>query len=463
MASKLKKLFIFDLYFEALPIAKMLEDEGVEVYVGIVQDMDDTRTKGEKPKKEKPEDKKKRLTLYDGMLKHKMTAQELVETIKRIGDPKDSFVLTAFNTCWKYAQMVSGLGIPGIYPTEEDRIMEVDREKAKEFIRKHYPKVEEIEEHEFKKVDDALKFLESSEDVWVVKGYAESAPTFVTDSDEPDVAKASIVQKLKDEQKEYEKGGFILEKKIQNVIEITPEMWFVNGKRVASNVDLENKRVNAGEIGFMTGCAADLVFPTDLDAPVNEIAFPPIVDTLAKKHASVMVWDLSLLFDPDTGKVYPGEFCACRPGYNAFLSELALRDDKAGFFEALMASRSPYEGRAGDFAASVRIFNFSPSNGLIRVPEGKVIDADEDTWRDLWLFDVKKERGEIVTVGTDYQVAVVTGVGSTIQDAANHCYKYVEGVRLDDKVYRPKEDYLSTKYASSIPNRYKYGKRMGLW
>lgn len=461
--ANLKKFYCFETYFEGLPICKKLEEEGVEVFVGMIEDLDDTRTKTEQPKEETPEDHKKRMSLYKGMLKHMMTAKELVALIKREATPEDSFIFTSFNTGWKFAQQVSRLGIPGLFPTEEDRIMEVDRNKAKEFIRKHYDKVEVAEEHPFKKVDDAIKFLETTDESFVVKGNDEKAPTFVPDTDDPEAAEEAVIKKLKEAAKDYERGGFILEKKITRPIELTPQAWFVDGKLVATSLDIELKRLGASDVGPMTGCGADLVFETDPDAPINQMAFPPVVHEMAKKHPGVFIWDLALLFDPDDGKAYASEFCPCRPGYNAFYTELAHQDSKKKFFELLMAGRDPYTGKVGKFGSSVRIFNVKPSDGQVKVAEGKEVTMTEETERDAWIFDVKKQGGKIVTVASDYQLGVVTGYGDTVKDAAKMAYLYVDGLYLDDKVYRSMEDYLSVKYPTSILNRYRWGENQDLW
>lgn len=450
---------------EGLAICHKLQQEGVKVYVGFVEDLNDTVVTGEtKKKKEELEEKKKRFALFDGMLKNKMTAKELVNLIKREARPDDSFILCDFNTTFKYAQQVSDLGITGIFPTEEDRQFETDRDKGKEFVKKNYKVLKVAEEFEYKKVDEAIKFLESSNDVFVVKSSSdEFNGTYVPTSDEPEEANKTIINKLLNEKKEYERYGFILEKKIKNAIEITPEIWFKDGKPLCTSVDIELKRIAAGDVGFMTGSAGGLILETDLDAEINRIAFPKAVYELAKGHKGVFIWDASILFDPEDGTPYFGEFCPNRPGYDCFFNELAQFDVKKDFFEAVMKGENPYENKVGQFSSAVRIFSFVPKGGGMMVPEDKVVEADEDSWRDFWPLDIKKKDDEYSTVGFDYQLGIVTGFGDTIEASAKRAYMYVDGISFEDKVYRNKKDYLSTDYPSSIVNRYKWGKKNGMF
>jgi len=457
----LKKIFITSFYGEGLAIGYQLQREGVKVYASIIADINDTVTQWEKKKTEDQENKKKRLSLFDGIIE-KQPIDGWVDFVSKNAD-SNSFILNDFNSTWKYAEQLSTLGIVGIYPTEDDRRLEIDRAFAKDFIKKHYPEVEIAEEHEFKKVTDAIKFVEGSSDSFCIKGNNDDAPTFVPDTDDEEAANLSTVNKLNDEKTIYEKGGFILEKRIKNCKELSPQAWFVNGEMVATSLDIELKRIGAGDIGFMTGCAADLVFETPIDSEINKVAFPPIVKKMAKDHPGVFIWDLSLLYDPETGTAYGSEFCPARPGYNAFFTELAHQEEKKVFFERLMSGQSPYEDKSAKFGASIRIFNFKSSGGDMSVPEGKRIELTGETEQNCWPMDVKEGKEGMESIGWDYQLAVVTGTGDTIKQAAKEAYKAVAGFGFVDKVNRPMEDYLSTKYPSSIVNRYDWGSREGLW
>jgi hypothetical protein len=458
----LKKLFVTTFFGEGLPVALQLKEEGVEVYASIIEDISDTVTRWEKPKKEEPEEKKKRLSLYDGIVE-KVPISKWAEFVRKNASAEDSFLFFDFNSTWKWAERLAPLGIPGIYPTEEDRRMETDRDLAKEFIKKNYPDVEIAEEHEFSKVDEALKFIEGASDTFVAKGNNEDAPTFVPDTDDPGLANEELGKKLEEEREKYEKGGFLLEKRISRCKELTPQAWFVDGVLVGCSLDIELKRIGASDVGFMTGCSADLVFETDIEADINAVAFPKAVRDMAKRRKGIFVWDISLLYDPETGIAYGSEFCPNRPGYNAFFTELAHFGERRKFFENLMGGRNPYDGKDDNYAASVRLFNFRPTDGKMTVPEGKPVEAEGDSARHFWPMDVKEGEKGMESVGWDYQLGVVTGSGDSPKSAAKDAYENLSEIGFDDKIYRPVDDYLNEKYPGSVIARWRWGKERGLF
>src|SRR5205085_1700990 len=102
--------------------------------------------------------------------------------------------------------------------------------------------------------------------------------------------------------------------KIDSIIEITPEKMYYDGVPIGMTIMIENKFIGSGNISFQVGCAGDIVFSADMNEKIHDIAFPPIVDTLAKKHKGLFIWDASLLIDSQTNDVYFGEFCPNRPG-----------------------------------------------------------------------------------------------------------------------------------------------------
>src|SRR5258708_31290170 len=332
--AKLKRFYCLTFSGEGIPVALMLQKEGVECVVGTIQDNKDILTGCEKHKPEDPEEKKRRLSLGGGMVKV-VTAEKLVRMAKSDPNPKEAFWFTDFNHGFVFAEQVMGIGMPGLFPTEEDRMLEVNRDDAKKFVEKNYPKLKVAEHHDFKTAKEGIAFLGSTYSIWCLKGCDEDAPTTVPDTDNVDIARNQLIDSLSDPDKgkKFEKSGYLLEEKITNPVEITPEAIFYDGKLLCVTIDLELKRKNDGELGRMSGCAADLVFPIDTMSKIVNMAFPPVVYKMAKSHKGMFIWDASLLFDPKTGEPYMGEFCANRPGYNAFYDELALLDEKKEYFE----------------------------------------------------------------------------------------------------------------------------------
>jgi hypothetical protein len=60
-------------------------------------------------------------------------------------------------------------------------------------------------------------------------------------------------------------------------------------------------------------------------------------------------------------------------------------------------------------------------------------------------------------------LAIITGAGKSINEAVNRLYRNVDGFAFVGAYYRPKDDYVSMDYTSSILNRINYGVERGLY
>ncbi len=445
-----------------LPVAHKLEKEGNRVIVGIIEDNKDILLPEEKHKPEEPEKKKQRMSLYDGML-DKYSADEVLKMMKRIKDKENWIVLTDSNQNFKFTEKALEMGFTkGIFPTAEDRSMEVDRKKAKDFVKEHYPDIEVAEVKSFKLIADGIEFLNQSEELWVLKSAGDRGETIVPESDDIDMARIQVIAALEDMQKDYESNGFILEQKIQKVIELTPEIMFWNGIPITVSLDIENKTIGSGNIGIQTGCTQNLIVKTKFEDRLNKIAFPEIVHEMAKKRTGLFVWDLSILIDTK-GRMFFGEYCSQRFGWDCFPTELAMSGDDEGskivtpFFASLLYKKNPLRKNYG---AAVRIMNVGPYGKMIE--EGGVEVKDEAS-PDVYLYEVKQDKeGKIVSTVQGYDFAVVTGVSDELHEAIDKCYEYIEMITFEGKYYRPKFDFTSYDYSSAIMRRLNYAYEYGL-
>jgi hypothetical protein len=290
--------------------------------------------------------------------------------------------------------------------------------------------------------------------MWVLKGLAEDARTVVPDVDDLDLAHGQVLDALQQHSEEYEGAGYILELLIPNAIELTPQQIYLDGQPIASCMCIENKQLGAGNVGPMTDCAQDLVFGTDLDDPINRIAFPAAVDELAKQHKGLFYWDASLLINPRTGGVFFGEFCANRVGYNSLYTEIAACGSANTYFESLSKGKNPYP--AGSVAASCRVFNLH-RDGDGAPMAGGTIDYKPRIEEGLWLRDVRKQGRRTVAAGFCDTIAVLTGAGNSVGEAAKRLYKRIDEFSFEGAYYRPHFDFVSREYRSSIVNRLNYG------
>lgn len=445
----------------ALPIAHKLQQEGHEVIVGRIEDVKDYVMEEEVEKATETEfAKKRRLDLFKGMVDIK-PAQTVIDILLK-AEGKDWFVFFEENNLYRWADKVRHLPIEGNFPTKEDFLFEIDRDFAKKFVKEHYPKLYTPEVLEFSKIKEGIKFLKETKEIWVLKGKDDSAPTFVPDVDIPDLANAQVVDMLDNFPYKYQKLGFILEPFIPLALELTPEIMFYDGEPLFSTIGIENKSFGSGNLSIQTGCSEDLVFPTYLEDRINKLAFPPVVYEMAKKAKGLFIWDASLLMSKKDGKIFFGEFCSNRPGYNSFFTELSQAKSVSDFFDACVAKVPAL--KPGTVSASLRLFNMNRDEDTEQISEGITVDYKPEIEKDLWLWDVKRgPRGRLQTVGTDWNLAIITGTGKSINEAVGKLYKNVDGFSFVGSYYRSEDDYISQDYPTSILNRLNYGLERGLY
>lgn len=445
--------------FRGLPIAKHLKDEGNEVTLCVIDNKQDICMPGEKAD-EKPADKERRIRIGDGLV-NKIPLDKLMKVLPSL-DRKQYFIFFDDNALYQVATKIAPLGFPGNYPTLWDRTMEVDRKKAKEFVQKNYPGVQVAEYHEFKKVPEVEQFLEETEKEWVLKGFSPDATTVCPNIDDVELAREQILNVLHDNPKDYESEGFILEEYLPNPIEITPEAMFYDGELLFTDIDLEYKKLGSGDVGKSTGCAGDLVFMTPSGCSLNEIAFPEAVRKLAKQHAGLFVWDISLLIDRKTNAIYFGEFCPNRVGINAFYTELSHLDTVSEFFESVVTHKNPFVNSVEEFASSVTLFNLDTEKDTDTPKADINIKFPEYINSKVWILDSYLNGKELCTSGSGTMAMAVTGRGNSIQESSHDCFNNLNQVSFEEVYYRYQGDYLDTSFPTSIVNRYTYLKNRKL-
>ena len=449
------KYRIFTYSGDALPIALKLQQEGCEVVVGMVHDKSAIHSATEGGlQRENAEAKRRRLALFDGLVE-KRPANLLIEEMRGYHDPEEYFVFFDRNHLFRFSDRVADIPFRGNFPTEADYLFERNRDQAKQLVRQHYPRLHVPDVEPFDDVLEALEFLKSTEQLWVLKGQDDSVKTFIPDVDDPKLAAGQIIEILKESKAAYDSSGFILEELVNPAIEITPEKIYYDGVPLAVVLEFENKPFGSGNISIQTGCSQNLLFPIEMGDKINAIAFPPVVDEMAKQHKGLFYWDASLLINKRTGTIYFGEFCSNRPGYNSLFTELAQCSSPHHYFSSIVRKENPF--KLGTVATSVLLLNPATDEETGRTTEGTRIDYKTDIEKNLWLWDVRREGNRLVTVGDDWNLGVVTGASDSIDGAVNSMYKSVDGFSFAGAYYRPKSDFLSLDYPTSILNRVNYG------
>lgn len=452
--------FIFiTIEADPIPIAYRLKEEGKNVVVGLLDDPFGDMT---------PDILEKRSELYQGMIDVE-SGEEVMKWMKEIPNKDEWFVMFDYGNLWPWSEEVLGMGFSkGIFPTEEGYSLEQDRSKGKEFAEKHYSDLKVCEASEFSKVEEAIDFLSENEDkVFVLKSNGSEAETVVPITDDPKLAHLQLKGALASETKGYEKGGFTLEEKIPKPIEISPVMVFWEGVPLFSLVELENKGFGCSNIGRLTGGCQNLSIRTDLDCPLNKIAFPPIIYEMASKQPGIGIYDAGMLYD---GKQFCfTEFCSQRWGWDGVFSELVMcRNGSDKFtsrhFDLISEGKNPL---VNNFGAAVRLFQTHPDKHKKGVyQDGYSMNWLPETESDLFFYCIRKDEelddNPFVSVGYKRDLGVAVGASDFMEAAVDQAYEAIKNFAMTGVYFRPKFDFMSRNYFTSIMNRYHWLINSGL-
>jgi len=126
------------------------------------------------------------------------------------------------------------------------------------------------------------------------------------------------------------------------------------------------------------------------------------------------------------------------------------------FFESVVSGKNPFT--LGTVGVSLMLFNLlqDPETNLslpdlaIHIPKG--------IEKHVWMYDVyrKKDNDTYYTTGYDKHLAPVTASEKTFSESVDAMYKYVKQFDMNDVYYRPKFDFVSKEYSTSLLNRLDY-------
>jgi hypothetical protein len=434
-----------------LPLAYHLQEAGHEVYVGMIRDWKEVKM----VRNESPEDEKRRVSLYQGMFKHRTDAASLVRWLED-GSPQDWFVFCDFNYFWPYADRLRGRGFHGLLPTKEDQRLEKEREFAKDFVAENYPELDVAEYQNFKTVQDAQKYLDKHADqLYCLKGNSDECPTVVPSKDDPKINRELILDSLGRFQKWYEKEGFSLEEKIPDIIEFTPEAYGYDGELVSVSVDIEHKHLGSRG-GPIEGCALSLVLWQDLESRIYEYFLKPLAKQMLRPR-EFTIWDMSVYWSPSRQTFFFGEFCSNRPGYDCVFAEIASTGGVEKWVEKIVSVQN--FGQDKPFGTAMRVFNkqrIDPKKGWQEMVIGDMDDPNFFGW------DIRKEGNKIYTIGYDSNTYVIAGSGDTVKAAINDLYKNDEHIVFDSGYSLEKRDWFDKDWPENILHRYEILKELEL-
>lgn len=440
------KIAFFSVDGYGFPIAYHFQAEGHEVYVGQVSDWDRVHVKV----KEKPKDREHRLSLYDNMFENKWKAERLMDFLA--GQPHgrrsdDWFVFCDFNWLWPYADRLRKLGYRGLLPHREDYMLEHDRASMRQLVDDLYPDVETGDYHEFKKNEDGIEFLNDTDKFYVLKGFNAEAETIVPDHEDAAVANAVLVDALEnDKDSLYEKDGFILEERIEDAIEFTPEAFSFDGQVRGINVDIEHKRFGSRN-GPMTGCAMGLVLWQG-EGKLWDKFLEPLSKRMLRKN-ELTVWDLSVFYSPSRECFYAGEFCPNRMGFDAVFAEISTFGSASAWLDHILHGAADERGLAVQLpkhpvGITVRVFNVERVQHLFL---GDPADPN------VWCFDVKERDGKLYTTGMGKDAYVLSASAETVDDAIAEVYQLEHDIEFEGGYCLQDRDWHDKAFPGNVLHR----------
>ncbi len=440
-----------------LPIAFRLMKEGYDVLVGQVKKL-------EHMPKEDEITTERRLMLYDGLLE-KLDADELVEKLLNEKNKDDYFIFCDFNYVYPYAEKLKKAGFKGLLPTREDFELEENRNKTKELIAKNYSIFAKEEVIEFNKIKDAIEFLnnEGAEKIWGVKGNNPESPTYFPATNNKAIAKEDLMEILENNQKLYESEGFILEEKIEDLIEFVPEIITFDEEILGVNIDIELKPFGAGNTAWQTGDSASMIMwisPEDW-GKIIPLFFPKNMSKYYLRKNEMVIWDAGVMYSPSRNALYFTEFCSNREGWNAVFNKLSTFIKTGDYFERILNKQPLFTDEVFPYGCSIRVFNEIREN---KKDLEKYTISDQKFFANLdnpniWLWDVKSKNGKLYTVGYDNNLAIITqgGVDWRI------CFKIIDDILQKGQEFfyglsywRRYFDILNTEYWGNITQRFNW-------
>jgi len=314
--------------------------------------------------------------------------------------------------------------------------LEDDREFGQDEMRR--VGIHTLPSHDFEKFDDAIAFVRNNPDRYVFKpsgtiSSEQKGLLFIgEDEDGKDLIEVMAHNKAvwskkitKFQLQKYEQG-----------VEIAVGAFF-NGSDfiLPINVNLEHKRLFPGEIGPFTGEMGTLMY---WSAP-NEI----FRMTLAKMKESLAAAKYVGYVDVNciaTGKaIYPLEF-TCRFGYPTISIQLEGIQTPAGEFLYRMAKGEQFQlktkrGFQIGVVVAVPPFPYNDKQVFSTYKDSSILFKKGGV-EGIHLGDVKLVDGDWHLAGMSGYVLVITGTGTTVEEARKQAYSRLKNIFIQNMFYR---------------------------
>ena len=363
---------------------------------------------------------------------------------------RDGLILTTGN--WRYIAELDRyreFGYKVFGPTAESARLEIDREAGQHAM--EAVGIDLIPFQVFDSLTEARKFASSHDETHVFKPMGDEADKSLTYvAHDPEDLCGWLDHQIARGKKL--KGKCMLQQKVDLLCELGVSGWFGPEGFLPDKwqVCVEHKNLMDGEVGPATGEMGSVCQYVAEDKLATEMLMPmePVLRTMGHRG------DFAIGCGIDKkGRAWPFEFTA-RLGWPAFFIQMAShRGDPVVWMRALLDGadklKVSYDTAIGVVLGQPRFpYNSSPTD----LVEGNPINGVEAAGDAAHLVSVMKHGDKYETSG-EY-VAVMTGLGKTIELARQKVYAAVDKVRFPNKIYRRD---IGEKVIRSIPMLHRHG------
>jgi hypothetical protein len=420
-----------------LPLAQRLAEEGHSVKVYIAHE--------------------KCASLYDGMIEKVDNLNFLARDSERthyivldhVGILKPAIKLrTIVKTMGELGDHLRDLGFKVFGTSRFAERLELDRAFAKEVCQiANIPTPKTLP---FSSLSEALQLIQRYKGRWVFKVDNNLAPTFVAHEPDSSDLVEHIYILMEDKGLPKQVTG-TLEEYIEGV-ECSLEGWYQEGELIKGslNITLETKVALPGQVGPAVGCSTSAVCPVEETSPLFQKTLAKLAGIFRHFRVTAPIDINTITPRPENGDPQPIflEFCGGRFGYSAIFEFMELlQNDFAELIKNIL-DRKPVTIRLKPaWGYGIRVWHppapWTPDDPEVQKVVMKEIEgtrvwisprAPKSIHRHLWWQDVKlmavrregTEQAAMVLCGTDGTIVEVTGVGSTIPQAAAMAEHYLK-------------------------------------
>lgn len=374
--------------------------------------------------------------VMDGMLEFTPSWESELDWMRAAG--KDGIILFETASQGEVQDELRAEGFNVIGGSAFGDRLESDRAYGQEVLRQMG--VQCAATHLFEDFESAMTFVRRAPRRYVLKLNGtewRSTSTYIGQMDSAEDMLAMLAV-TRDRWPPEEKVSFVLMDHLQGV-EVGVGGFF-NGREFLSpvNLDWEHKRFFPGDIGELTGemgtvvtyRGGERIFQASLGR----------MEALLRSSSYCGYINLNTIVNDDG--IWPLEF-TCRFGYPGFpiLDSLHLDGWDSLFARLLSQNESSFRTRGGfsvGVVMTVPPFPYSDSyeklgKGLPVCFRKQLTDCDRDS---IHYGEVAMENGRLVTAGMVGYIAVVTGLGDTVEVARDAAYRVVDQVVIPNVRYR---------------------------